>query len=135
MRAGVLVAPIAALWISGSLATAQEQVEVERGEYLARRVAMCGQCHTPRDESGRPIESRLFQGSPVPVGPPPYPGWEWASRAPRIAGLPGYTEDEAVRLLTEGFDRHGKRPRPPMPPFRFSEADARAIAAYLRSLP
>ncbi len=106
----------------------------EHGRYLAERVAMCVQCHTPRDMNGNLIASELFMGAPVPVSPP---SWltEWALRAPRIAGMPGYTEVDFVRLLTQGTPRAGQVPiRRPMPPFRMSEQDAKDIYSYLASL-
>jgi hypothetical protein len=69
----------------------------------------------------------------MPVSPP----WQnnWAIRAPRIAGLPGYTDDLVVQLLTKGaIGRLGPQLRLPMPRFTMTEQDALAVAAYLRSL-
>jgi mono/diheme cytochrome c family protein len=95
---------------------------------------MCFECHTPRDEGGQVQRSRWLLGAPVPVPAPPFERENWAIWAPRIAGMPGYTEEEGVRLLTQGIDRTGKRLRSPMPPFRFSTADARSVVAYLKAL-
>lgn len=106
---------------------------VERGHYIVMQVAMCYQCHSPRTERGLIIEERLLQGAPVPVDRP-YDDMEWASAAPHLAGMPGYDEAALVRLLTTGIGRNGLRPRLPMPPFRMSEEDARAVFAYLNSL-
>lgn len=107
---------------------------VERGRYLVESVGMCGQCHTPRNDHGQLQMDRWLQGGPVPaVTPPGYA--KWAYKAPRIAGLPQHTDEQFVLLLTTGVNRDGKEPMPPMPPFRMTEADALAIAAYLRSLP
>ena len=106
---------------------------VERGQYVVMQVAMCYQCHSPRTERGLIIEERLLEGAPVPVERP-YRDMEWASAAPHLAGMPGYDEDALVRLLTTGIGRNGVRPRLPMPPFRMSEEDARAVFAYLNSL-
>ncbi len=54
--------------------------------------------------------------------------------APPIAGLPTLTHDQAVHFLVTG-ERPGKPTvTPPMPEYRFSKADADAIAAYLKSL-
>jgi mono/diheme cytochrome c family protein len=107
---------------------------VEHGRYIVERVSMCFECHTPRDENGEVQLSDWLLGAPIPVSPPPFDQANWAIKAPRIAGMPGYTEEQGIRLLTEGIDRTGKHLRPPMPPFRFSEADARAVVAYLKSL-
>jgi mono/diheme cytochrome c family protein len=105
----------------------------DRGRYLAEDVAMCVQCHTPRDENGTLLRSQLFAGAAVPVSAP----WRtrvWAEFAPRIAGLTQYSDEQAVKLLTEGIARTGKQLRAPMPPFRMSAQDARDIIAFLRTL-
>jgi hypothetical protein len=53
---------------------------------------------------------------------------------PRIAGLPGYTDELAIRLLTQGaIKRDGTQLRSPMPPFRMTPQDAADVIAYLRS--
>ena len=106
---------------------------VEHGRYLVHEVAMCGECHTPRDEAGNLIESRMFDGGPIPVRPP----WadNWAIIAPRNKGLPGYDDAAATRLLTEGsIGRDGKQLKPPMPRFRMTKQDASDVIAYMRSL-
>src|SRR5260370_36632690 len=60
---------------------------VARGKYIVEGVAMCGQCHTPRDSAGAPDRSRWLQGAPVwlvsaePVA-------DWPLHAPRNAGPP-----------------------------------------------
>jgi mono/diheme cytochrome c family protein len=110
-----------------------ESGQTERGRYLAHHVAMCVQCHSPRDRTGELLGERLFEGGPVPVESP-FVGPRWAFMAPSIQRVPGYTEVEFVRLLGEGVTRNGTRPLPPMPPFRMTEEDARAIWSYLRSL-
>jgi mono/diheme cytochrome c family protein len=107
---------------------------LERGRYLTEQVAMCIQCHTPRDEQGALIVGRKFQGAPIPAEELAA-GRDWALEAPPIAGMAGYGRDEAVRLLAEGIARDGEPPAPPMPPFRMSEADAAAVYDYLASLP
>lgn len=106
---------------------------VARGEYLVHHVAMCVQCHTPRNLRGELERSRLLQGAPVPVDSP-YPNDPWAYAAPRIAGLTPWTEEQIVTLLTTGARPTGERPKPPMPPFRMSREDAEAVVAYLKSL-
>jgi hypothetical protein len=59
---------------------------------------------------------------------------KWALKAPAIAGLPGYSEQQGIRLLTEGITRDGRTPDPPMPRYRLNRSDAQAVVAYLRSL-
>lgn len=105
-----------------------------RGQYLAEQVAMCVQCHSPKDEAGRVIPERKFRGSPIPVTSP-YRNQDWAIEAPALAGMTFYTREEAIRLLTEGIARDGEPPKPPMPPFRMTEGDAAAVYEFLAGLP
>jgi hypothetical protein len=48
--------------------------------------------------------------------------------------LPGYTEEQGIRLLMEGVTRDGRRPDPPMPQYRLNRTDAQAVVTYLKSL-
>jgi mono/diheme cytochrome c family protein len=106
---------------------------VEHGRYLVHDVAMCVECHSPRDESGKIIPGQEFMGAPIPFRPP-WPS-DWALRAPRIGGLPGYTTGLGIRLLTQGaVDRDGQLLRPPMPRFHMTGQDAADVVAYLQSL-
>jgi len=126
------LAAIAALGV-GLAAGPGGQADVDHGRYLVHHVAMCVQCHTPRDARGTLIEGRLLQGASVPIRSPFVEAW--AFRAPWLAGLPGLREEDVVRLLRTGIvPRTGRPPEPPMPPFRMNERDARAVAAYLASL-
>lgn len=106
---------------------------VARGKYLVDKVAMCGDCHSPRDEKGEFIPARLLQGTALDFQPThPVPGW--AAASPPIAGLDGWTSAEAVRFLMTGVRRDGKPAAPPMPQYRLSRRDAEAVTAYLKSL-
>ena len=110
-----------------------DKATVEHGRYIVHQVAMCVQCHTPRDERGDLVMGRLLRGARMPVGSP-FPRKEWCFETPQIAGLPGWSDAEAVKLLMTGQDYRGYTPRPPMPPFRMTRQDAEAVVAYLRSL-
>jgi len=119
---------------SSESATILPPGHVEHGRYLAEHVAMCVECHSGRDAQGNILETELFLGGPIPFAPP-WPN-DWATRAPRNRGLPGYTDEQALRLLTEGaIGRDGKPLRPPMPRFRMTPQDASDVIAFLRSLP
>ena len=107
---------------------------VEHGRYLVENVAMCVECHSDRDDAGNIIDATRFHGGPVTVRPP-WPN-DWAIRAPRNAGLPGYDDAQAMRLLTEGaIGRDGRQLRPPMPRFHMSQQDAADVIAFMRSVP
>lgn len=107
--------------------------DVARGKYIVEGVAMCGQCHTPRDDEGNPDRNRWLQGAPVPwLSPKADPNWPLS--APRIGGNPPASDEDMVKLLTTGIWTTGNRLRPPMPQFRMERSDAEAVVAYLKSL-
>ncbi|MEZ0216761.1 MAG: cytochrome c [Rariglobus sp.] len=107
--------------------------KLARGQYLVQNVGMCADCHTPRGPGGVFDQSRWLQGSVLGFAPTvPMPAW--AEAAPPIAGLPNYTDEQALAFLTTGKTISGQPLRPPMPPYRFSPEDAEAVLAYLRSL-
>ena len=107
---------------------------VDRGKYIVEQIAMCSECHTPRDADGKLQSSAYLLGAAVPVPAPPFAVREWAPRAPAIAGLSGYSDEQGVRLLMEGITKDGRHPSPPMPRFRMNRADAEAVVAYLKSI-
>jgi mono/diheme cytochrome c family protein len=107
--------------------------DLEHGRYIVHNVAMCVECHSTRDQAGTIIPEMEFKGGPIPFRPP-WPN-DWAVRAPRNAGLPDYTDEQAMRLLTQGaIDRQGVQLRPPMPRFHMTPQDAADVIAYMRSL-
>jgi mono/diheme cytochrome c family protein len=132
----VVVGAFMGLSLLGSLRAESPSTaeQVQRGKYLVLHVAMCVQCHTPRDQQGRLDETRLLQGAPMPVPAPPFPSFAWAFRAPALAGLPGLAAKDTISLLQTGKRPDGSSPNPPMPPFRFTPEDATAVVAYLESL-
>jgi len=117
----------------GAMANAPANAgDVTRGKYLVEHVAMCGQCHTPRDMKGVLDRSRWLQGASVPWVPA-QGQLNWPLMAPRIGGTPPASDGDLVRLLTTGVWTNGEQLRFPMMPFRMSEADARAVIAYLKT--
>lgn len=106
--------------------------DIEHGRYLVEQVVMCFECHSTRDAQGNIIPATRFFGGPMPIRPP-WPA-DWPTVIPRIAGLPGYTDELALRLLTQGaIKRDGTQLRRPMPPFRMTPQDAMDVIAYIRS--
>ncbi len=108
--------------------------DVARGKYLVEEVAMCGECHTPRDASGNLIEERELQGAPTWIAPV-RPDSNWAWNAPTIAGWPGYSEADAVNIFERGIGANGQPIQRPMHIYHMSHEDQLAIVAYLKSLP
>lgn len=142
MRSATLfVGCVAALLASLSLATRltrgetpTDKPDVERGRYLVEDVAMCGECHSPRDANGNLNHHAWLQGAPIwiqPVRRIP----NWADHAPALAGLPSFTEQEFERVMEQGIGPEGETLRPPMHIYHMIPADAKAIYAYLNSLP
>jgi mono/diheme cytochrome c family protein len=104
-----------------------------RGKYLVENVGLCGDCHTPHNEKGEPIQEQTLQGAMLPFKPTvPIP--VWADKAVNIAGLPGWEKDAAIKFLMTGIASNNLPARPPMPQYRFNQQDAEAIVVYLQSL-
>ena len=139
----VVSCALAGLLVSGACLCAQTRSNradskpdsklLQRGQYIVESVAMCGQCHTPRDSNGVPDRSKELNGAALWINPAA-PSVNWPLQAPRIAGNPPGTDEEMIRLLTTGIWRDGNRLRPPMPQFRLSREDAEAVVAFLKSL-
>jgi len=108
--------------------------DVARGKYIVESVAMCGQCHTPRDSEGNPDRGRWLQGGSLPFAPAT-PDPNWSVSAPRIGGNPPANDADMVKLLTTGIWVTGNRLRFPMPQYRMDRGDAEAVVAYLKSVP
>lgn len=110
--------------------------KVKYGEYLAGPVGHCVECHTPMDEKGRRIWSRIGQGGDRFEGP-------WGVSVSRNItphpedGLGKWTDAEIKRAITQGISKNGAKLFPPMG-FGFyakvKSEDLDAIVAYLRTL-
>ena len=127
---------LAALLVAASAcwaAPATDDPVLLRGKYLVENVGLCGDCHSQRDEKGQIPAGKHLMGAALPFAPTvPMP--VWAPMAPRIAGLPTLSVAQAEEYLTTGEGRPAGPTRPPMPPYRFSPEDAKAVVAYLKSL-
>jgi mono/diheme cytochrome c family protein len=105
-----------------------------RGAYLVETVGRCGDCHTPRDIFGAPVRDRALAGAPAGFG---------RKAAPNITpggGVGRWTEEEIVRLLATGETPEvdfvgGAMAEVVKNTARLDDADRRAIAVYLKSLP
>jgi len=106
---------------------------IERGRYLVENVAMCEECHTPRDGKGNLDESRRLQGAAIWIVPV-HRMTNWANRAPALAGFEEFTEEQGEQILEKGIGPNGLELQPPMHIYHMTHADAQAVIAYLRSL-
>ncbi|MCB0069507.1 MAG: c-type cytochrome, partial [Caldilineaceae bacterium] len=106
----------------------------ERGAYIVA-VANCGRCHTPRGENGAPDMSRMLAGAPLQdtIAPNLTPH--------ESSNLSFLTEEQVASFLLTGIYDDGTPVEGPMKGIidngtsRLTEADALAIAQYLKSLP
>jgi mono/diheme cytochrome c family protein len=107
-----------------------------RGAYLVLALAHCGECHTPRNFLGAMEPSRFLAGTahgpdgkPVPnITPDP------------ATGIGNWTKDDIVGVLTNGETPDldyvtGLMAEVVKSTAKLTEADRRAIAVYLKSLP
>jgi mono/diheme cytochrome c family protein len=111
---------------------------VERGQYLVTGISGCNDCHTPHLQTGAPDMAHSLQGAPLAfqLAPALEGKMPWAEIAPPVAGGPPDMNDEQfVHFLQTGEKPDGSHPRPPMPEFHFNAEDARAVAAYIKTLP
>ena len=110
------------------------KMEIERGRYLVEEVAKCSECHTPRKPDGELDANAWLRGAPIWIRPVA-PIQNWADRAPALAGLPSFTDQQAEKVLEEGMGPNGEALRAPMHIYHMTHSDALAIIAYLKSLP
>ena len=108
--------------------------QVERGRYLVEEVAECGECHTPRNAKGELERNSWLHGGPIWITPV-VPDSNWAPSAPSLAALGGFTPEQVERVLEQGTGPEGEPLRPPMHIYHMKPEDAKAIVAYLNTLP
>jgi mono/diheme cytochrome c family protein len=108
--------------------------DVERGRYLVENVAMCGECHTPRNSRGDLKYDAWLQGASTWIRPVA-PIANWADAAPPLAGLPSFTDKQFYTILENGTGPEGEVLRPPMHIYHMHPEDVAAIMAYLKSVP
>lgn len=139
-----MVALSGSAWFGGAVvaqqkdaapAAAEVRGSADRGRYLVESVAMCGECHSTRDQAGNIVAGTKYKGGPMPARVPwAADGELWPVMAPSIAGLPAYTDIQAMRLLMQGaMRRDGSQARAPMPRFRMTAQDAADVIAFLRT--
>lgn len=110
----------------------------ERGKYLVT-IGGCNDCHTPGNLVGKPDMARGLSGSEVGFELPGLGVFHGPNLTPdKATGLGEWTEVQIVAALRTGKRPDGRMLAPIMPWMSFAaltDADAFAIAAYLKSLP
>ncbi len=137
MRKLVGVALVAASLMGANAAMASGP-QAERGKYLVT-IAGCNDCHTPGFFLGKPDFSRTLAGSDVGFAVPGVGAFVGPNLTPdKETGLGAWTDDQIIAALTKGVTPDGRKLSPVMPWQELAALtpdDAKAIAAYLRSLP
>jgi len=117
--------------------SALAQSQTQRGEYLVT-IMDCTGCHTPGTFLGKPDMQRPLAGSEVGFQIPGlgifYPP---NLTADRETGLGTWSEADIIRAVRTGVRPDGRVLAPVMPYHhygRLSDADAQALASYLKSL-
>ncbi len=109
---------------------------IARGEYLAKNVSLCFDCHSTKDYkyfSGPPVEGTWGKGGEMIPGAP---GAVYASNI-TPAALGDWTDGEILQAITTGVSKDGRPllPMMPYPEYRYmTTEDAYAIVAYLRTI-
>jgi mono/diheme cytochrome c family protein len=107
-----------------------------RGGYLVSTVGRCGDCHTPRNFFGAPDPARSLAGTSAGPG---------GKMVPNITpdpetGIGKWSEEDIINLLKNGQEPDfdfvgGAMGEIVRNTSRLDDADRRAIAVYLKSLP
>jgi mono/diheme cytochrome c family protein len=121
----------------GPLEDDPSQSEVwNRGRYLSRALAHCGECHTPRGDTGGPVEEMYLAGTAD--GPD---GELVPNITPHDTGIADWSESEIVTLLRDGtkpdWDNiQGSMAEAVEDGLSFlTDEDLQAIAVYIKSVP
>ncbi|CAH1652652.1 putative diheme cytochrome c-553 [Hyphomicrobiales bacterium] len=117
--------------------TAPSQEKLRRGEYLAT-IMDCAGCHTPGIFLGKPDMERRLAGSDVGFQIPGLGTFFPPNLTPdRETGLGSWSEADIVKAVRRGTRPDGRVLAPAMPYMSYgklTDADASALAAYLKSL-
>jgi mono/diheme cytochrome c family protein len=113
---------------------------LERGEYLVRSVAGCGECHTPRDAQGNLDQSQWLGGVPNRFDLVPDDDTMGGISAPNLTpyALSTWSDAAIQAAFLDGVDNTGAPLFPLMPYYAYhnmTAADATAIVTYLRAVP
>lgn len=131
----------AGLWLYAFSNAAMAETRIERGGYLVNTIMACGNCHSPRDASGRVIADKAFSGGLTFTTPASVATASNITPDPET-GIGSWSDAEIKRALIEGMrPDHGHLPGVPLAaimPANFYKAllldDLDAIVAYLRSV-
>jgi mono/diheme cytochrome c family protein len=112
-----------------------QSAEWNRGAYLVEGPGHCAECHSPRGFTGAIPAARRLAGGPNPEGR----GWV-PNITPHRDGLANWSVGDIASFLNDGLTPDGDSTGGAMAAVirntsQLPEADRRAMATYLRSLP
>lgn len=135
-------------------ADARRSAEWNRGAYLVQGLGHCGACHTPRNAAGAEqsdraltggvllgeIDDEVVEGRITPMDERTVRRWSAANLTGARSGLAAWSADDLVAYLRSGHSRRAGAFGPMSEVIanstsKLSEADLRAMAVYLKSLP
>jgi mono/diheme cytochrome c family protein len=129
---------LAALVLPNVAGSATADEKLDRGKYLVD-FGGCFDCHTPGYFFGKPDMAKFLAGSEVGFEIPEMGVFHGPNLTPDPeTGLGNWTEEQIVTALQTGVRPDGRQLAPIMPWQSFAKLtkeDAKAIAAYLKSLP
>jgi len=116
---------------------AAAQPLVDRGRYLVEVIGACGNCHSPKDATGEVAGKHMAGG--FRIRDDAFGVAITSNITPdRRTGIGAWTDVEIIRAIREGRGRDGRTLGPPMPYELYrdlSDAEVKAMVAYLRTLP
>ncbi len=128
---------IAMVGVTCGVVLAADSSPVARGKYLVEEVAKCGECHSPRTETGDFDKANWLKGTPLDFAPT-HEIKDWHKTAPDITGgsrlMQRWGEEGLTKFLETGLGPRGNKADPPMPEYHLTHEDAVAIVAYLKSI-
>ena len=119
------------------LASADDAALAARGKYLAEHAIVCQECHTPKLETGEYDMTKWMKGATLPYAPIA-PIKDWHKSAPDLT--PNGTlwkkwgPEGIIKFLETAKNPRGNPAGPPMPSYKLSPEDAKAIVEYLKTL-
>ncbi len=127
---------LAAVFLTIVSSTAIAETPLERGTYLMQSIVACGNCHTPKGPNGEIPGMELAGG--LKFDEPPFTAYATNLTPDPETGIGNWTDEQLIKAIREGVRPDGSIIGPPMPIVFYrglSDNDAKAIVAYLRSLP
>jgi mono/diheme cytochrome c family protein len=137
-RLALAIAAFGVLGVATKNAADAADWQAERGRYLLN-IIPCTDCHTPGSFFGKPDMARYLGGSEVGFEVPGLGVFYGSNLTPdKETGLGTWSKEQIAVAIRIGRRPDGRMLAPPMPSEWFhhlTEADALAIAAYLKTLP